>query len=81
MYYITEDINKNTCIKMVYLHEALLFYQVFFYYILWNLNLADILNNNRSLTQILMLGPVAAQSQYLLGLKHNELMMFPPSKV
>ena len=22
MYYITEDINKNTCIKMVYLHEA-----------------------------------------------------------
>lgn len=34
-----------------------------------------------SKSQILMLAPVAAQSQYLLGLKHNELIILPPSKV
>ena len=28
-----------------------------------------------------MLGPVAAHNQYRFGLKHKELMMFPPSKV
>ena len=33
------------------------------------------------LTQILMLPPVAAHNQYLLGLKHRALIMFPPSRV
>ena len=33
------------------------------------------------LTQILMLGPAAAQSQYLLGLKQSEFRMSPPSSV
>lgn len=28
-----------------------------------------------------MVGPTAAQSQYLLGLKHRELIMSPPSRV
>jgi len=36
----------------------------------------------RKLTQILMLGPVAAHSQYRLGLKHRALMVSPaPSRV
>lgn len=38
-------------------------------------------NKKIKITQILILGPVAAHNQYRLGLKHNELMIFPPSNV
>ena len=38
-------------------------------------------NKKTNLTQILILGPVAAHNQYLFGLKQSELIILPPSNV